>query len=285
MSNNMAILIAISIYLLGFILIIVTIYLMEKNNKKKLESELTRLETLKNLIISSGILTEMEKVKALINSETLENMYKKWEKRYNTIEKEDIPRLTDSLLTCEELIENKKYKEAGYELAKTEIDIYYVKTDMELLLEDVKEVTLSEERNRNAVTKLKSIYREVVNKYTSNINDYKGMETRIDLQFENINKLLSAFEIVMEQNNYEEVGKIVHALDDLIKNIKIVIDETPTVILLGKMVIPKKINDIKATANKMKKDGYNIEYINLDYNIEESEKKINDIFDRLKMLN
>ena len=80
MSNNMAILIAISIYLLGFILIIVTIYLMEKNNKKKLESELTRLETLKNLIISSGILTEMEKVKALINSETLENMYKKWEK-------------------------------------------------------------------------------------------------------------------------------------------------------------------------------------------------------------
>ena len=96
---------------------------------------------------------------------------------------------------------------------------------------------------------------------------------------------MSAFEIVMEQNNYEEVGKIVHALDDLIKNIKIVIDETPTVILLGKMVIPKKINDIKATANKMKKDGYNIEYINLDYNIEESEKKINDIFDRLKMLN
>ena len=45
MSNNMAILIAISIYLLGFILIIVTIYLMEKNNKKKLESELTRLDT------------------------------------------------------------------------------------------------------------------------------------------------------------------------------------------------------------------------------------------------
>lgn len=51
------------------------------------------------------------------------------------------------------------------------------------------------------------------------------------------------------------------------------------------MVIPKKINDIKNYASKMKKDGYNIEYINLDYNIEEAEKKISDIFDRLKMLN
>lgn len=285
MSKSMAILIGVSIYIVGIILIILTIYLIEKQNKKKLDKELARLETLKNLIISSGILTEMEKVKSLINNEKLLSTYEKWEKRYKQIEKESIPRLTDSLLTCEELIDNKKYKEASYELAKTEIDIYYVKTDMELLLEEVKEITYSEERNRNAVTKLKSIYREVVTKYTNNQNDYKGMEERINLQFDNINKLLSAFEVVMEQNDYEEVGKIVHALDDLINNIKIVIDETPTVILLGKMVIPKKINDIKNYASKMKKDGYNIEYINLDYNIEEAEKKISDIFDRLKMLN
>ena len=43
---------------------------------------------------------------------------------------------------------------------------------MELLLEEVKEITYSEERNRNAVTKLKSIYREVVTKYT-NIKAWK----------------------------------------------------------------------------------------------------------------
>ena len=89
----------------------------------------------------------------------------------------------------------------------------------------------------------------------------------------------------MEQNDYDEVGKIVKALDDLINNIKIVIDETPTVILMGKMIIPKKINELEMVASKMKKDGYNIEYMNLDYNIKETKKKLNDIFDRLKMLN
>lgn len=285
MSKSGIILGAIILYIIGVVLICVTLFTIQKKNRNKLEKELTKLETLKNLIISSGILTEMEKVKALINNDKLMETYKKWEKRYHKIEKEDIPRLTDKLLVCSELIENNKFKEASYELAKTEIDIYYVKTDMELLLEDVKEITNSEERNRSAVTKLKSTFRNVVNKYTSNMNDYKGMEERVNLQFENINKLLSAFEISMEQNDYDEVGKIVKALDDLINNIKIVIDETPTVILMGKMIIPKKINELEMVASKMKKDGYNIEYMNLDYNIEETKKKLNDIFDRLKMLN
>jgi len=283
--NSGLILGVITIYASGFVLMILTIYGIRKRTKTKLENELTRLETLKNLIISSGILSEMEKVKSLINNEKLDDKYKKWNKRYKKIEKESIPKLTDKLLEIEGLIEDKNFKEASFSLARAELDIYYVKTDMELLLDSVKDLTMSEERNRNAVTKLKALYREVVNKYTNNKNDYKEMTTSIDLQFENINKLFSAFERVMENNDYDEVGKIVHALDDLIKNIKVVIDEVPTIILMGRLVIPKKITELKSLASKMKKDGYNVEYINLEYNIEEAEKKLNDILDRMKVLN
>lgn len=283
--NSGFILGTVGVYLIGFILMILTIYGLRKKTKTKLENELTRLETLKNLIISSGILTEMEKVKSLVTNEKLDAKYKKWEKRYKKIEKEDIPKLTDKLLEIANLIEDKNFKEASFSLARAELDIYYVKTNMELLLDDIKDITMSEERNRFAVTKLKAIYREVVNKYNNNKADYKEMEKPIDLQFENINKLFSAFERVMENNDYEEVGKIVHALDDLIKNLKVVIDETPTVILMCKMVIPKKITELKSLSSKMKKDGYNIEYINLEYNIESAEKKLGDIWDRMKVLN
>lgn len=285
MTSSEIILSIVLVLVIGVAMITLTLFGIKNKNKKTLEKELNKLETLKNLIISSGILTEMEKVKALINNEKLEAKYNKWEKRYHKIEKEKIPFLTDKLLEAAALIEDKKYKEASYLLAKAELEIYYVKTDAQLLLEEVKEITQSEEKNRNAVTKLKALYREVVNKYNNNKKDYAGMENNIDLQFENINKLLSAFEIVMEKNDYDEVGKVVHALDDLIKNIKIVIDETPTVILLGKMVIPKKIADLKNIAAKMKRDGFNVEYMSLEHNSEEAEKKIEDIFDRLKMLN
>ena len=35
----------------------------------------------------------------------------------------------------------------------------------------------------------------------------------------------------------------------------------------------------------MTRDGYNIEYLNIDYNIEETNKKISEIMDRLNVLN
>lgn len=284
-TTSAVILIAITVYVIGFIAIVVTIIAINKKNKNKLEKELNRLETLKNLIISSSIKTEMEKVKSLINNETLEKKYNKWEKTFNSIEKNDIPKITDRLLDIASLIDEKNYKEASFELAKCELQIYYVKASTEILLDNIQEITMSEERNRAAVTKLKSLYREVVTKYNNNKNDYKEMGDRVDLQFDNINKLFSAFERVMEKNDYDEVGNIVHALDDLINNLKVVIDETPTIILMCKMIIPKKISELETIAAKMQKNGYNIEYINLDYNVSEAKKKLKDIFDRMKVLN
>ena len=46
---------AIGIYTLGFGLMVFTIYIIRKRNRDKLEKELSRLETLKNLIISPSI--------------------------------------------------------------------------------------------------------------------------------------------------------------------------------------------------------------------------------------
>ena len=45
------------------------------------------------------------------------------------------------------------------------------------------------------------------------------------------------------------------------------------------------INEIVSIAEKMKKDGYNLEYLNIEYNVEEANKKIQDIFQRLNVLN
>ena len=89
----------------------------------------------------------------------------------------------------------------------------------------------------------------------------------------------------MEQNAYTEVGRIVKAIADVIGNLKVIIEETRPIVSLGKSLIPKKKNDIKNIYDKMTREGYNLEYLNIDANIEEANKKIKDIFGRLNVLN
>ena len=285
MTKSGIILPFIMIYIFGIILLVTTLYGIRRHTKNKLEKEINELEISKNRIISASILTELNKVKSLINNKYLENQYNNWEKELNQIKKVKLPQLTDEIINIETMVDENKFKEASFAIAQLEMDINVVQNQVDILLENIKEITMSEERNRNTVTNLKIIYREALTKFNKNKNDYKEVINPIELQFENINKLFGAFETAMSQNEYDNVSKIVKALDETIKNIIMVIDEAPTIILMGKIVIPKKISDVRGLYTKLTKSGFNLEYLNLDYNINEAEKKLSDIFDRLNVLN
>ena len=285
MSRTTFIFIGILYYIFTVILIIVVLNLINKKERNKYKEEIANLERDKNLIIGASILSELNKVGALINNEAMQKKYDNWQKRLKEIKEVEVPKITDALIEIENAFEDKDYKTLKPKIAHLELQIAYVKTKSNFLLDEIKEITLSEEKNRETITKLKSEYRSILTKYNANKFDYSEVQTPIELQFENVDKLFSAFEIAMDKNEYTEVGKIVKAIDDTVGNLKVVIEEAPSIIIMGKKLIPDKIEDIKKITVKMEKEGYNLDYLNIDYNIEESEKKINDIFGRLNVLN
>lgn len=285
MSQTAYILMGISYYVVSVIIIVIVLNLISRKEKKKYQDEINSLERDKNLIISSSILSELNKVEALVNNEKMQETFEDWQDRFKEIKDVEVPKITDALIEIEDCFNDKKYKELNEKIAKVELDIFYVKTKANFLLDEIKEITLSEERNRETITKLKVKYREIITKYNKNKNDFKEVCAPLELQFENVDKLFAAFEVAMEQNAYEEVGRIVKGIDDLIGNLGVVIEEAPTIILMGGSLIPNKTKDIKAISERLISEGYNLDYLNLDYNIEEADKKLQDIFARLNVLN
>ena len=285
MSQTAYILMGISYYVVSVIIIVIVLNLISRKEKKKYQDEINSLERDKNLIISSSILSELNKVEALVNNEKMQETFEDWQDRFKEIKDVEVPKITDALIEIEDCFNDKKYKELNEKIAKVELDIFYVKTKANFLLDEIKEITLSEERNRETITKLKVKYREIITKYNKNKNDFKEVCAPLELQFENVDKLFAAFEVAMEQNAYEEVGRIVKGIDDLIGNLGVVIEEAPTIILMGGSLIPNKTKDIKVISERLISEGYNLDYLNLDYNIEEANKKLQDIFARLNVLN
>ena len=285
MSSATFILIGVTYYIIAVVIIIVVLNFITKQDKKKYNKEISNLERDKNLIISASILAELNKVEALLTNEELKETYDQWQNRFKEIKDKEVPKLTDQLIEIEELFNAKKYKELKTKIAKVELSIYYVKTRANFLLEEIKGITLSEERNRETITKIKSVYREILTKYRNNIDDYNEIKGPIELQFENADKLFAAFELAMDKNSYAEVSKIVKGIDDIVGNLGIVVEEAPSIILMGRKLIPEKMKDITNISKKLTKENYNLEYLNIEYNIEESQKKIKDIFSRLNVLN
>ena len=285
MTRETFLLIAVAYYALTMLIVVIVLVLMNKKYKNNITNDINNLERDKNLIISSSILSELNKVEALINNQDLRKKYEDWQERFEHIRDEEIPKITDEIIELQDDFNERDYNKLKKGIINAELNINYLKTKADFLLEEIKEITLSEERNRETIIKLKADYREIRNLYNTNLSDFEIVKTPIELQFENVDKLFGAFETAMENNEYLEVGKIVKAIDDVIGNLKIVINETKTIVNLGSVLIPKRIEDINNVYHKMKLEGFNLEYLNIEYNIEEAGKKIQDVFSRLNVLN
>ena len=285
MSSTIHILLAITYIIIGIGIIALTIFLLKNNKRKKYQTIINNLDRDRNLIISANILSELNKVETLINNDDLRKTYDNWVKRFNNIKDEEVPQIGDTLLLIDEKFQNKDYKDLQRLIVEAELAITYAKTKANYLLDEIQEITLSEVRNREIITKLKADYRKLLQTYHNKENEYDIVKEPIDLQIENIDKLFSAFELALENNSYAEVAKIVKAIDDTIGNLKIVIDEAPDIIVLAKNLIPNKLKELDTIANRLISEGNNLYYLNLDYNKDEINKKISDIISRLKVLN
>ena len=284
MKNNVIlyILIFLAIFITFFI---VTLIILKKSRLKKYKNILDELDLEKNLISSIPISLELSKVEPIIKNEDLESKYKKWEDKSDVIKNERIPKINDMLIDIDTFIEKRDFENCNYRIAKTELEIYKVREASESLLEEIKEITLSDEKYRSIVTKLKTKYRKLNSEYQEHSNLYDEMQDAITLQLENIEKNFLGFESAMENNEYTEVVHIVKALDAMIEHMGIVIKEVPDLILMAKEIIPKRIKEVDDVVKEMEEKGYPLEYLNIDYNVEESRKNINTILDKIRVLN
>ena len=171
-----------------------------------------------------------------------------------------------------------------FNIAKLEMELYKVRAKSDFLLDEIKNVTKSEERSRSVITKLKARYRKIYDKYLMTKNEFGDMAKYVELQFENISKRFEEFENVVDSNNYSEISDVVGATETMLNHIEVIVDEMPSVVLIAENILPKKMEEITSIYNKMKGEGYSLDYLNVELNIEEASKKVIDILDRARVL-
>ena len=279
------ILLIVTFIIIAVILIAIILVVARKYREKTIKKEISRLDKEKNLIASTPIMSELVKIEPIIKNDKMGEKYKLWQRRFEVIREEKINGINDLIIDLERSFSKKEYKEINLKLAKTELEVYKVRENAEELLDQIKEITLSEEKYRSIITKLKAKYREMNKYFTTNKKDYEEIAEVIELQFENIEKRFLDFEETMEGNEYSEVIHVLKALDTMIDHMSVVIDETPDLVLLSSKLIPRRIEEVKNEYQKMLDDNYNVEYLKIEYNLEEATKNVNTIFDRIKVLN
>lgn len=270
---------------IAIIIVIVVLHFVRMTEVKYYRNKVKNLEVQRNMIASTPVLLELSKVEPIIKNDKMEEKYNRWQEKFVDIKEKRLTVIDDMLIDLDVYVEKRDYKSCGYRIAKTEIEIYKVREAAEHLLEEIKDITLSEEKYRAIVIKLKTKYRGLNKEFQDHKELYDFMQEAVELQLENIERRFLDFEKVMEANQYSEVVHICKALDAMIDHMDIIVKELPDVLLMAQQVIPNRMREVELTNKDMTKNGFVLDYLNIDYNIEESKKNIEAILDKVKLLN
>lgn len=276
--------ILITVILLLIITLIVIIVLSKRKRSKRLKNLIEQLDREKNIIETAPIPSELSKLETIIKNDKIEEKYNNWMERFDLIRTENIDKINDMIVDLD-ITGGMKYNQYIKKIAQVEIELAKAKELTDTLLDEIKEITLSEEKYRSIITKLKTRYRELSNSFDTHKKEYGDIAEIIELQFENIEKRFQDFESAMEKNEYNEVVHIVKAIDSMIDHMGIVITEVPDLVLLTTKLIPKRIEQINTTYDEMTGRDYPLEYLQIPYNIEQTNKNVSNIIDRIKVLN
>ena len=274
-----------SVVIVAFIIIVVILHLIKKAELKYYKQKVKDLEVQRNLVASTPVLLELSKVEPIIKNDKMEEKYNKWQDRFSHIKEHRLTLIDDMLIDLDVYIEKRDYKTCILNIAKIEIEIYKARESAETLLEEIRDITLSEEKYRAIVIKLKTKYRSLNKDFLDHKQLYDSMQEAIELQLENIEKRFLDFEKVMEKNEYSEVVHIVKALDAMIEHMDIIVKEIPDILLMAKQVIPNRMKEVSLTYKDMLDHGYPLDYLNIEYNLEETNKNIESILDKVRVLN
>ena len=273
------------IFLSLFILVIISLIIIKSKRTKNIKKTIEELDYEKNKIIGIPILSELSKVRELVKTDDLKQKLADWDERFKSIKEVEIDSLTDLITEADFLIEKKDYKKALKKIASIEINIESLKRKTEILLDEVGVITKSEERNRSVITKLKAIFRECESKYERTKKDYDILKESIENYFNNIDKKFKKFESYMDKNDYISVEEIVIDIEKDVNTLKSCLEKTPDLVAMSTVMIPNKIEETKLLYFRMQRDGFPLDYLNIEYNIKEIENKTSKIIEDLKLFN
>lgn len=278
------IIISISVLLFVFLSFLV-VKLMRKKTRKNLISGINELEIKKNTLDSMPIMVQLGKIEDIAKSEQLEEKINEFKDRYKEVKEKKLTKINDLIADLDNITEIYNMNDYVLKYSEVEIELDEVESSLNSIMSEIEEIASYEEKYREIITKLKAKYRFLEHNYMEKETLFKEFQDVIKMQFENIAKRFNDFDKVMDEKLYNEVILVVSSIDTMIDNLDVIIRELPDILLLLNDLIPGRIKDLNNEYNKMLEEGYPLGYLNYEKNIQDIEKKENDILTRAKVLN
>ncbi|MBD8068987.1 septation ring formation regulator EzrA [Bacillus sp. PS06] len=271
-------------YLIGIFIIIIGVSIFGFYSRKKIYQEVDRLELWKIEITNRPVTDEISKVKELNMTGEAEELFEQWRKEWDEIVTLQLPNVEEYLFDAEEFADKYRFKKAKKVLQQIEDILNSTDSSINRILKELNELIGSEEKNRVEVEELKQSYRELKKVLLAHRHTFGQAELQLELRLDAINEMFKEFETSTQQGNYLQAREMVMNMKDLLTDLKEKMEQIPLLLTECQSILPKKLDEIADGHDEMKSQGYILDHIQVEKEIENARARLNYFIELLEKI-
>jgi septation ring formation regulator len=263
-------------YIIGGIAILIIVFLIGYFMKRKYYSEVDRYESWKIDIMNRPVLDEMSKVKQLNMTGQTEELFERWRQEWDELVTSKLPGIEDYLFDAEEYIDKYRFNKAKESLAVIDRKLTETEDKIKKILGELNELVGSEEKNREEIDGLKEHYRESKKNLLTHRHSYGSAEASLEAMLEQIQAKFIEFDEKTDNGNYLEARETVLSIQALLDQVSTKMESIPSLLHECQSAIPSQVGDLKDGVREMTEQGYVLDHLNADSEIEEISKELSE---------
>jgi septation ring formation regulator len=261
-------------YIIGFIILLLALFVLGYFIKKKYFKEMDRLEAWKIDLFNRPIMDEMSKVKQLNMTGQTEELFEGWRNQWDDIVTVKLPDLEEMLFDAEEYIDHYRFNKAKGIQQDINNKLQATENEINKIVEELHELVGSEEKNRTEIEQLKELYRETKKTLLAHRHSFGKSEKHLETQLEEVTKKFHEFDEKTENGNYLEARELVLSIHDQLAKVKKNMDLIPQLLIECHSLIPAQLSDILEGYREMTDKGYYLSHIQLETEIDSLNEKL-----------
>jgi len=261
-------------YIIGIILVIITLIIVGLIMRKRVYDEVDRQESWKMDIMDRNIASELSRIKKLNLSGETQEKFESWKQRWEYIVERELTDVEEHLFDAEEAADRYRFPSAKKAIRKTEEDLQSIENDIKEILIELDELIDSEENSRQKVEEIHPNLKALKKILMQNSYQYGKAITQFEKELELLEFQLDTYEELTKSGNYIEASQLVESLYQELEQLEGNINEFPALLTACKTDLPNQLNELLRGIKEMKDDGYRVEHLGF-------EKEINIYIDRL----
>ncbi|WHX99622.1 septation ring formation regulator EzrA [Neobacillus sp. DY30] len=261
-------------YFIGFIILLLALFVLGYFIKKKYFKEMDRLEAWKIDLFNRPILDEMSKVKQLNMTGQTEELFEGWRNQWDDIVTVKLPDLEEMLFDAEEFIDKYRFNKAKTIQQEINAKLQSTEDEINKIVEQLHELVGSEEKNRIEIEQLKELYRETKKTLLAHRHSFGKSEKYLEAQLEDATKKFHEFDEKTENGNYLEARELVLGIHEQLNQVKNNMEVIPQLLIECQSLIPSQLSDILDGYREMTEKGYYLSHIQLENEIESLQAKL-----------